>query len=260
MKHIRKLFQIALFTCIVSSISAASFTDRFISLTAGTALALVAHNILEYISTATHELGHSVTNKLITGDPIRFTVTPQSGPVKLLQPWVGASYYSQHSRSRLADMLITGAGPLAGIASTQVQLYLLSLLEKQYIPTTQPATSWQQPLPFMKELYHLGERQASGMSEPMSIAQTTLTMLKFLRCSRLVGETLYGFTPITQHNVIGDGQVLWHKLLNRKSSAYPLVSNRLLSITSAAMIAPLAIGIGKALIQKQKSASSDNVH
>lgn len=265
MRYIRKLFQITLLACVFSSatLSAASFKDRLISFSAGTALALIAHNVLEYVSTVSHELGHSLTNKFITGDPIRFSVTPQSGIVTLIQPWVGISYYSTsaRSRSKLAYMLTTAAGPLAGIAATHLQLYFLSLLEKKYSSTsdTQPTSArWQQPGSFMRELYQASKKQTSELlshkelPKTVGIAETAFTILKFLRCSRLVGETLYGFTPITDNNHVGDGQVLWHTILNRPSSAYPLLSNRLIAITSTIMVSPLLLGICKALCNTSK--------
>ncbi len=84
----------------------------------------------------------------------------------------------------------------------------------------------------------------------VSTLSVAISVLKFLRCSRMIGEAAYGFLPFGIKNGIatGDGQDLWGLLLQKENrSQYPALSNKLLEFTSLIMLAPSMTGVGKAL-------------
>ncbi len=100
------------------------------SLTAGTALALAGHQLLELGSTSMHELGHAVANKIITGDPIDISVGRTRGPLSIIHPWEGVTRLRTNLHGTfLKKAMIIAAGPLAGIMTAQLQFYLFTRLQ-----------------------------------------------------------------------------------------------------------------------------------
>lgn len=224
----------------------------------GTVLALAGHNILEYSSTVCHEMGHALANKLVSGDPISIKIKYEPCFLSsLIQPWQGsASISSSIESKKLANAFVTSAGPTAGILSVQLQLILLDILYARYSQNKSRKSIWQ-PFKFFKELYQFSKEQTEyclGVSNSNSCSNlntldVAYKVLTFLRCSRLVGESLYGFAPISIPDGPGDGQILWSLLLNRPAKSVCL-SDNLLLLTTSIMMLPAILGSGKAIIDK----------
>jgi Peptidase M50B-like len=247
----------------IAALDAQTSLNKFFSTVSGTALALAINIPLEYASTVSHELGHALVNKLFSGDKIDIGVEPNLTPTFLVQPWTGWARCSGNS-TKLQDAFTLIAGPLAGIGMTQLQLILLTKLRKKYNISTSKAkqdSSVQtekklpDPAAFMMKLYkysykntsHLLKQERTVINDDSTIDSLTVAqeVLFFLRCSRIVGESIYGFTPLSTDKG-GDGQRMWSLLLDKPLNG----TYNLIGLTTAVMLSPFIAGIGKATIDK----------
>ncbi len=219
----------------------------------GTALAFTGHYLCEFMSTFCHELGHASACKLTTGNSAHIQLQNELNP---LAPWTGYTVMpSCNAQNKTKDAAITAAGPLAGIGTTLAQIYILQTLEHTFTTRKQKDTA---PPPlsiraYFKNLYEAAHTTTSTFvkegktpefcENPLLIASKILT---FLRYSRIVGEGLYGFTPISVPRVVGDGQKLWSMLLNSDEQR-TIISHHLVTITSAIMLSPILLGFLKGL-------------
>lgn len=244
----RILLQLLLLFWLVP-LNALSTKDHIIPLVAGTGLALLGHNILEFISTTCHELGHAYANKSLTGDPIAIKVY-MNRQISLLNPYEGVSIFKTGDVGKCKEAFRISAGPLAGIASTLCQLYLLNKVESTY-KETEPLTAKQtflQPFTLLRSLFKSSKEQSKALLHekkeiPLTTFDVMLQMLKFFRCSRIIGEAIYGFTPMPVPRAIGDGQKLWGLLCtNYQPQAQRYPSNLLLLLTAGIMVSPIIAG------------------
>lgn len=249
--------------CIATALVMVSFSSRITTtgnsmlkkvggITSGAGLALAGHFLCEYMSTALHEHAHATMTSVFTGKSSQVTMIRESNP---LIPWVGNAKltdYDDQSRSKQAA--ITAAGPLMGICSTFAQLYLLKRIENSYIEASDKEQSLS-PLAYFKKLYQgsyaftvgllQGKKLSTVGEDPFLVG---ISLLRFLRYSRIIGELVYGFTPTGIPEAPGDGQKLWALLLNRGEN-YPVVTNRLELLIGGIMIAPIFLGCCKGLYQ-----------
>ena len=202
---------------------------------AALALSYIGGYGLDYFSTHAHELGHAVTNKLITGDPINTYVRPRG-----LGFEGGSIFKTNLSHRTNAGILRVIAGPLAGILATQLQLsfidYLQQLCSKKRAEASLLSSLMFTPISHMKNIYHdvcygtnrLTEDETANYS-PESLVKTTLEHLKTNRCGSMLSQAAYGFLPVDistegvqtgvlsddlrsalhNHSLVGDGQYLW---------------------------------------------------
>lgn len=225
------------------------------TLAVGTILAVAGHFVGEYMSTTCHEFGHAGAYKLITGRPGEITL--EKGP-HFLMPYKGSCFmrglYGLKSTSQMA---VTAAGPLAGIGATAAQLYVLHAVENKLAPQKPLEPAQQLPLiGYFKELYqetyaatttYLQDGKAPDFeASPLLIA---CKMLKFLRYSRIIGESLYGFLPIATPPGVGDGQKMWALLLNRDEH-HTLLTKHLFAATSIIMLSPIILGATQAFMHR----------
>ncbi len=245
----KKLLLLLLISSTAPSVAANSFLRKVGALVTGSALAYAGHFACEYISTMCHELGHASAYKLMIGGPTSTTVFRSSS---ILAPWAGNC-----SMSEIADKkrraFILASGPLAGIVTTFAQVYLLNALERNLRGSHSASLS---PLEYFKEMYH-GTKSAStailDKGEVPGFLEDTFDiafkMLKFFRFSRIVGESIYGFTPVAVPQGVGDGQKLWAMALNRDAHA-TVLTNKLSTVTGIIMLSPALAGLSQALRSK----------
>lgn len=243
------------------SVEATTFFKKVASITAGTTLAFAGHYLCEYMSTFCHELGHACAYKCITGNSSQIRLLKGPHP---LAPWTGfASTPDFSAQSRMKQAAIIAAGPLAGIGTTVAQIHILHTLEDKFIPKKQPDVPQSVSIrAYFKNLYNeayntttdfVTEGKTPGAFEnPLYIA---FKMLKFLRYSRIMGESLYGFTPIKVPEGVGDGQKLWSLLLNRNDED-TVITDRLATATTIIMLSPILLGVFNALIKKKDKATT----
>lgn len=205
------------------------------SIISGSVLALAGNALCEYVTVLSHELGHSVTQKMFTGDRINVEVKAFK-PLNPLTPFNGVSRYITPLRNRMKDIIVTAAGPLAGIAAIQLQLQLLNMCDKNEDTTV---------FHYLKRLYE-GSKSAN-FYEPESRSGVALALLKFLRCGSMIGQTAYGFLPVDLEFSCGsgvtDGQRIWANILKRNKTNAPCISNKLYTGTAACMLLPSIAGL-----------------
>jgi hypothetical protein len=227
----------------------------------GVALALAAHTALEFISTGLHELGHAGANKMMNPqDPINIEVTFNNN---ILQPYKGRANFASPAKNKTSEAIRIASGPIAGISATMAQIVLFKILENHINKKPLITKNSLNPFRFFKDSFKNSKALTTSLlkdennenNESYSTLEIALEILKFLRTGRIVGETLYGFTPISIPEGVGDGQHVWKLLLN-KEDGYPTVSNNLISITLAIMSTPLVFGISKGIIKSLKNKQS----
>jgi hypothetical protein len=199
----------------------------------GSAGSLYAHHVLEYISTFAHEHGHGIAG----GNPDYFIeLTPTKNP---LMPWKGACFGGNGSFTTII------AGPLAGICTTYIQCIALETL-KGYLHGSSLKESAQQglhqPFLFLSQLRQTVKDYCSYMvntadteiTEP-SWSQVFLNSLMFLRCGRIIGETIYGLMPYSFEGGNGDGEKIWKMMLGQKC---PTFKADLMTLTCGVLLVP----------------------
>ena len=108
-----------------------STSKNLFSLAAGTVLALVGHNLLELAATFVHEMGHALTNTMLTGDPIKIALRRTPGPLAIVVPWQGATEFRTNlTDNSVKEALRTAAGPVAGLTTAQLQFYAIARLQR----------------------------------------------------------------------------------------------------------------------------------
>ena len=253
----KKLFLLLVISCSGFSLEPAPLFTTLGKVAAGSALALGGHFLCEYMATTCHELGHAAAYKLFTGETAKITV--QRG-TNLFIPWVGYCRMEKPIQSRLQRATAIASGPLAGISTTFAQIYTLNGTEES-TNSEKPSKAPQSISPgaYFKGLYddtYIATKDLLTDGKTPLAFESTLgiacRMLKFLRYSRIVGETIYGFTPVGVPQGVGDGQRLWSLILNRNEHK-TVLTNRLCMLTGAVIISPVLLGLAKAVLDKDTS-------
>lgn len=231
-----------------------------LKLAAGTALALGGHFLCEYMTTTCHELGHAAAYKIFTGESARITI--QRG-TNLLIPWSGQCSIEKPLENRLQKAIAIASGPLVGISTTFAQIHVLNALEDSVI--SQKSLKTPKPLSlraYFKSLYDGTYTTTTDFltdgKTPRAFENTlgiACKILKFLRYSRIVGETIYGFIPVGIPQGVGDGQILWSVILNNETGNTTL-TDRLGMLTGAVMLSPVLLGLAKAVLHKNTNNKS----
>ncbi len=220
-------------------------------LAAGITAGLLAHCCLEFISTGAHEMGHSASHAL-SGNGISPTKINFTG--SLLVPWRGITHYINNKPSAIT----TAVGPAIGILTTYLQLIGLEKLEAYVHKKTES----EKPLSFFSRYTNgvknisahvMGKKIDDNFTEP-SLASVIIGCIKWFRWSRIVGESIYGFTPLEQGKstvydkvIRGDGERIWKKIFGEKSPKYNVNLPLLVAIS---MSLPICIGFGKSIAAK----------
>ena len=219
--NVRILFKIGLFSLICQTGFGISSKNL-----AAIGLGLAGGYALDYFSTHAHELGHAVTNKLITGDPIKTFVRPRG-----LGFAGGSIFKTQLSHNTRPGMLRIIAGPLAGIVATQLQLSLIDYIQQLYSKNRAQASLLSSlsytPISHMKNIYNdvcygtnRYNEDETDHDSPESLVKMALEDLKTNRCASILSQAAYGFLPVDissqtseanyqMEGSVGDGQYLW---------------------------------------------------
>lgn len=210
----------------------------------GTAIALATNVVSELMTVYCHELGHALMLKILTGNPIKIEVKPRK-KFDLFTPFCGQAFATTPISDKWKGVLVTVAGPIGGIIATHLQLELLnhfdSVKDKNIIQ-------------YIKRLCTQSESATASLLQGKLAIQNypsrmkvAIELLKFMRCTSMVGQTAYGFLPIgldfksiNGQNFITDGQRLWAALLNCEA---PNLGINLLAGSIACMLTPALIGI-----------------
>ena len=198
-------YKILIIACCISTQAFALNTTvkNLLSLSAGTALALAGHQLLEHVTTTMHELGHAVANKVITGDPIEISVKRTGGLLGSICPWQGLSRFRTNLNEKpFKHAARIAAGPLAGIMTAQLQFYLLTRLQASLEGKKDYSAS---PWSFLKNVHAESFKTTTFMKNEKKLPEVStlsvaISVLKFLRCSRMIGEAAYGFLPFGIQN------------------------------------------------------------
>ncbi len=213
----------------------------------GIYLATVVGSIaLTGIQVAAHELGHALTNKLLTGDPISIELRWRRWG------WCGVTKF-QTSLPMWGNALRTAAGPLAGLVVSQLQFSILEYLEmlqqKKNHSSDRNSSFSYTPLPFLFNLYKDAYRGSGKLLTPGR--EFFLHLMKSLCCSSMLRQAAYGFLPIgidKEDSVMpllkgdedpqGDGQKLWMYLLKCHKNQTPKLSRKIYGIINACVWFP----------------------
>lgn len=261
-----------LFLCLITNYAPTTFTLQHNEVTLAekqsvskkmglvavkTAIALplmwLSHFGFELFSTAAHEaLGHGLTNKLLTGNPIRVNLgLTYHNPIEFLcMPWHGQAAINPHNTKQ--EVITTLAGPIVGIATTYLQLFSLRLiqgiLEQQSFKETIKQAA-QEPLTTFKDITSHTASLFDPQTKTPSFSSILFDGMRLFRCARIIGESWYGFTPLKINHIHGmeDGKRVWDIVSKKVNKESPELKKNLIMLTAVPLLIPICIGIIKGI-------------
>lgn len=187
------------------------------NISAGVGLGLLAHIFSEYFVVTAHELGHCTASALTGGKFGEFNVTnnfKELGPLAIAFPFRG---YSRFSGDIGNEAITVAAGPAAGMLTSYA---LMAGVEAKYngqkkLTKESAKKALLKPIAVYPSIARGFEKLMKPNKESISISGTFNTTFAFLKMSRIIGEAIYGLTPLCAIPG-GDGERLWQILGNVK--------------------------------------------
>ena len=223
----------------------------------GVGLACVGHIACELISTYIHECGHATGYFFMEGKKSSIRVYPTNHINifgRICQPvYGGCDRFVCSSKS--SELISVSAGPACGLLATYSQLVALEVVQARL--AKQPAkkafnNGLKLPVTFFKN-FALKVRlllDSGEDSTEISCAEVFFGMMAFFRCSRIVGEALYGFTPYNVPQSEGDGVKMWKLLRNKEDIS--TINQNLIVAALIPTVSALLIGLSMGLYSRLK--------
>ncbi len=242
------LLALALLSINLSSTEVATTNEHPIfnkNLLKGAALAEIAHVISEYLIVHFHEEGHNIAAKLTTGVAGTVHIFPTFNP---LVPFAG------HTALEKSTNVIIAAGPYAGIMAiyaTIIGMEMVHAYTDGKSITFGFINGLKKPISIYSDIIHkVKEMIANPDIKKLTILSSFFGTFALLKSGRLIGEILYGFTPL--YPSWSDGARLWSYSLTTDWSAADAICTAL--TLTPALISGI-IGIYKGIKENQLNAA-----
>lgn len=229
------------------------------TLVAALGAALAAHIITELPIIIAHEYGHHFGNYLSGGCGGRIGVQCNitRPPLGFLLPFY--AWWGMPEKCGKNELVIVASGPLAGITAN----YAIMAAANGYHAAQKGSSkkeilqaAFTSPASPYKAISSEITRMITNTSNYQMLSFSEIFMIAFnlLKSSKMLGECIYGFTPMSF--TFGDGQSLWQLLgLKKDLTISPLKGVCLATIP---LMAAIAFGITKGIVaRKNKQKISD---
>lgn len=225
------------------------------STTCAIGLALCAHIITEWPIVYSHELGHSMGDRLSGGNGGRIEMQCNLSlqePLSVLMPFFGSILNTDYSFPNLLG------GPIAGIATNYGIMLGVNALQAK-IQKSQKDNTWDT---IVKKEMHLPWTAYKNLAneiadtiikrskyQALSFTDTFVLTFNLLKTTKMFGEFVYGLTPFSI--LYGDGDRIWKKLGLKKDLTVSEMGGLTIAITPAFI--SLVYGIAKGVYQSIKN-------
>jgi len=166
--------------------------SSLLTVLAGATLAETAHVATDYITVLGHESGHSIAHKALAGSYGTITIIPTYEPLK---PFFGYTDFGQNIPEG-AQSLVTAAGPYGGLITIYATIIAAevarSCTEGQGIKTGL-INGLKRPLSIYADIVDFFAQKEFPTP---SLLKTTCSLFALLKSGSMIGELLYGFSPL----------------------------------------------------------------
>ena len=223
----------------------------------GCIVGLGVHFVGEYFSTFAHEHGHGLTAQATNNQVTSYEIELINNS-NIFTPWIGACKLNRSSSNytEIQDLLFSLGGPLSGLATTYVQCMAIeSIYHLSQGNSIKQATKkgLKSPYTFFSDTANIAQavcesvwgKDKKPLKEP-TFSEIVKWWCMMFRSSRIVGEFLYGLTPLHLKDAYvaeGDGISIWKVLAGKNCPQY---SANLAGLSAIPLMSAVVTGMVRA--------------